>query len=180
MLAATKKVRNPFQDRSHVKLIYFAPKMTDIIQPLDASYIACLKSIYKKWLNREIYNGAIPDRLSKMTKISEISANLRPQIGKFCWRKTLYPEGLEEVVPEEVHAAAQEVEEENLQKVVHGLDQLFIVEEDPIGDEQGSKNEGLNADDDVEWLSWSKFPRMYPRNRRFNSRSAIIFLLYEK
>ena len=47
-----------------------------------------------------------------MTKISEISANLRPQIGKFCWRKTLYPEGLEEVVPEEVHAAAQEVEEE--------------------------------------------------------------------
>ena len=130
-------------------------------------------------MNREIYNGAIPDSLSKMTKISEISANLRPQIGKFCWRKTLYPEGLEEVVPEEVHAAAQEVEEENLQKVVHGLDQLFIVEEVPIGDEQGSKKVSTLM---TTWngLSWSKFPRMYPRNRRFNSRSAIIFLLYEK
>ena len=71
-----------------------------------------------------------------MTKISEISANLRPQNGKFFRRKTLYPEGLEEVVPEEVHAAAQEVEEENLQKVVHGLDQLFIDDEVPIGDDQ--------------------------------------------
>ena len=28
--------------------------------------------------------------------------------------------------------------------------------------------------------NWSKFPRRYPRNARFNKRSAIIFLLFEK
>ena len=84
------------------------------------------------------------------------------------------------MVPEEVHAAAQEVEEENLQKVVHGLDQLFIVEEDPIGDEQGSKNEGLNADDDVEWVELVKIPEDVPEKPKISSRSAIIFLLYEK
>ena len=149
--------------------------MTDIIRPLDASYVACLKSIYKKWLNREIFNGAIPDRLSKMTKISEISANLRPQIGKFCWRKTLYPEGLEEEVPEEVHAAAQEVEEENLQKVVHGLDQLFIVEEVPIGDEEGSKNEGLNADDDVEWVELVEIPEDVPEKPKVQLKISHYF-----
>ena len=156
-------------------MIYFAPNMTDKIQPLDGSYIACLKSIYKKWLNREIFNGAIPDRLSKMTKISEISANLRPQIGKFCWRKTLYPEGLEEVVPEEVHAAAQEVEEENLQKVVHGLDQLFIVEKVPIGDEEGSKNEALNADDDVEWVELVEIPEDVPEKPKVQLKISDYF-----
>ena len=150
-------------------MIYFAPKMTDIIQPLDASYIACLKSIYKKWLNREIYNGAIPDRLSKMTKISEISANLRPQIGKFCWRKTIYPEGLEEVVPEEVHAAAQEVEEENLQKVVHGLDQLFIDDEVPIGDDQ------VPVGDDVEWVELVEIPEEVPEKPKVQRKISDYF-----
>ena len=113
-------------------------------------------------MNREIYNGAIPDRLSKMTKISEISANLRPQIGKFCWRKTLYPEGLEEVVPEEVHAAAQEVEEENLQKVVHGLDQLFIDDEVPIGD-------------DVEWVELVEIPEEVPEKPKVQRKISDYF-----
>ena len=75
-----------------------------------------MKNKYKKWLNREIFNGEIPDRLSKMTKICEISTNMRPAVGQFCWRVTLYPEGIEEEAPAEVNAAAQETEEENLQK----------------------------------------------------------------
>ena len=29
--------------------------MTDKIQPLDASYIAVLKNVYKKWLNDQIF-----------------------------------------------------------------------------------------------------------------------------
>ena len=46
--------------------------------------------------------------------------------------------------------------------MVHGLDQLFLVEEVPIGDEQGSKNEGLNADDDAEWVELVEIPEDVP------------------
>ena len=42
-------------------------------------------------------------------------------------------QGIEKEVPAEVNAAAQEVEKENLQNMVHGLDQLFIDNEVPIG-----------------------------------------------
>ena len=31
-----------------------------------------------------------------------------------------------------------------------------------------------------QWANWSKFPRRYPKNPRFNERKAIIFLLFEK
>ena len=42
-------------------------------------------------------------------------------------------QGIEKEVPAEVNAAAQEVEKENLQNMVHGLDQLFIDNELHIG-----------------------------------------------
>ena len=58
-----QKIKKRWQEKEQ------SPNMTDKIQPLDASYIGCLKNIYKKWLNREIFNGEVPDRLSKMTKI---------------------------------------------------------------------------------------------------------------
>ena len=73
---------------------------------------------------------------------------MRPAVGKYCWKVTLYPEASEEEVPAEVNAAAQEVEEENLQKMVHGLDQLFI-NEVPIGD-------------DVEWVELVEIPEEVP------------------
>ena len=79
------------------------------------------------------------------------------------------------MVPEEVHAAAQEVEEENLQKVVHGLDQLFIVEEVPLGDEQGSKNEGLNADDDVDWVELVQIPEGVPEKPKVQLKISHYF-----
>ena len=75
----------------------------------------------------------------------------------------------------EVHAATQEVEEENLQKVVHGLDQLFIVEEVPIGDEEGSKNEGLNADDDVEWVELVEIPEDVPEKPKVQLKISDYF-----
>ena len=45
---------------------------------------------------------------------------------------TVYPEGIEEEAPAEVNAAAQETEEENLQKIVYDPDQMFIAAEVPI------------------------------------------------
>ena len=149
--------------------------MTDKIQPLDASYIGCLKNIYKKWLNREIFNGEVPDRLSKMTKICEISADMRPEVGQFCWKKTLYPEGIEEEAPAEVNAAAEEAEEENLQKLVHNLDQMFVAEEVPIGDDVGCDNGGLDVDDDVELVELVEIPEEVPEKRKVQQKISNYF-----
>ena len=160
----------------HFLLIsYIRPNLAIKSIPLDASYIGCLKSIYKKWLNREIFNGEVPDRLSKMTKICEISADMRPEVGQFCWKKTLYPEGIEEEAPAEVNAAAEEAEEENLQKLVHNLDQMFVAEEVPIGDDVGCDNGGLDADDDVEWVELVEIPEKVPEKRKVQQKISNYF-----
>ena len=142
---------------------------------MDASYIGCLKNIYKKWLNREILNGEVPDRLSKMTKICEISADMRPEVGQFCWKKTLYPEGIEEEAPAEVNAAAEEAEEENLQKLVHNLDQMFVAEEVPIGDDVECDNGGLDVDDDVELVELVEIPEEVPEKRKVQQKISNYF-----
>ena len=99
---------------------------------------------------------------------------------QFCWRVTLYPEGIEEEAPTEVNAAAKETEEENLQKIVLGLDQMFIAEEVPIGDEVECDNEGLNADDDVKWVQLVEIPEDLPEKpkvQRKKSHQKILNLL---
>ena len=59
--------------------------------------------------------------------------------------------------------------------MVHGLDQLFIVEEVPIGDEQGSKNEVLNADDDVEWVELVEIPEDVPEKPKVQLKISDYF-----
>ena len=59
--------------------------------------------------------------------------------------------------------------------MVHGLDQLFIVEEVPIGDEEGSKNEGLNADDDVEWVELVEIPEDVPEKPKVQLKISDYF-----
>ena len=100
---------------------------------------------------------------------------LRPAVGQFCWRVTLYPEGIEEEAPAEVNAAAQETEEENLQKIFHGIDQMFIAEEVPIGDEVECDNERLNADEDVEWVVLVEIPEEVPEKPKVQRKISDYF-----
>ena len=76
-------------------------------------------------------------------------------------------QGIEKEVPAEVNAAAQEVEEENLQNMVHGLDQLFIDNEVPIGDEVG-------------WVELVEIPEEVPEKPNVQRKSATIFLSFQK
>ena len=100
---------------------------------------------------------------------------MRPEVGQFCWRKTLYPERIEEEAPAEVNAAAQEAEEENLQKLVHGLDQMFIAEEFSIGDDVECDNEGVDADDDVECVELVEIPEEVPEKRKIQQKISDYF-----
>ena len=100
---------------------------------------------------------------------------MRPEVGQFCWKKTLYPEGIEEEAPAEVNAAAEEAEEENLQKLVHNLDQMFIAEEVPIGDDVECDNGGLDAEDDVEWVELVEIPEEVPEKRKVQQKISDYF-----
>ena len=63
-----------------------------------------------------------------MAQITEIVANLRPEVGQHCWRVTLFTEKEPLETPQEIVVSTKEVEEESLQKVVYGLDQMYIEE----------------------------------------------------
>ena len=66
-------------------------------------------------------------------------------------------------------------EEENLQKIVHGLDQMFIAEEVPIGDEVECDNEGLNADEDVKWVELVEIPEELPEKPKVERKRRDYF-----
>ena len=54
-------------------------------------YIACVKNVYKKWLNLELYkNPIVSSKFKKIEKLAEIVYSMRPEIGKYCWDKTIF------------------------------------------------------------------------------------------
>ena len=56
-------------DFTNVKIIYIGKLLTDKLQPLDNNYIACIKNIYKRWLNLEIFmTEEIPSKFDKLKK----------------------------------------------------------------------------------------------------------------
>ena len=70
--------------------------ITDNLQPLDSAFIACLKNVYKRWLNLEIFNSEqMPSKFDKIKRISEIFHSMLPEIGKYCWDATVYKENEE-------------------------------------------------------------------------------------
>ena len=61
-----------------------------------------------------------------------------------------------------MNAATEEAEEENLQKLVHNLDQMFIAEEVPIGD-------------DIEWVQLVEIPEEVPEKRKVQQKISDYF-----
>ena len=74
-----------------------------------------------------------------------------------------------------MNAATEEAEEENLQKLVHNLDQMFIAEEVPIGDDVECDNGGLDAEDDVEWVQLVEIPEEVPEKRKVQQKISDYF-----
>ena len=59
--------------------------------------------------------------------------------------------------------------------MVHSLDQMFIAEEVPIVDDVECDNEGLDADDDVEWLDLVEIPEEVPEKRKVQQKISDYF-----
>ena len=137
-------------------------------KPLDAGFYGCIKNQYRSWLNRQIYDAGLPDRLTKISKIAEISKNMRPAVGQFCWRVSLFPETITSETPEEVNASATEREEENYQKCLHGVDQMFIDDEILVGDTDVCEIEVL--DDDEECVELVEIPQERPEKPKIQKR----------
>ena len=124
----------------------------------------------------QIFNGEVPDRLSKMTKICEISADMRPEVCQFCWRKTFYPYEIEE----ERWLNRIQMSRRLRKKISKKWFMMFISEEVPIGDDREYDNEGLNTDDNVEWVKWVDFPEEVPEKRKVQKKISDYFTVFEK
>ena len=115
------------QNLSHIKLIYIGKRLTDKLQPLDHAFIACLKNVYKRWLNMEILKSEkVPAKFDKVKKITKILYAMRPEVGKFCWDSTIYKGNGEAEEPEEMINARVEIQEESMLKLTEGFDQMHI------------------------------------------------------
>ena len=131
-LIANQKIPN----LTKIKLVYIGRGLTDKLQPLDAAFIACLKNVYKRWLNLEIYKSEeMPSKFEKIRRISEILHTMWPQIGKYCWDVTVYKGNEDAEEPEEMIHSRVEIQEESLLKVTEGFDQMHI-EDDVEGIEE--------------------------------------------
>lgn len=127
----------PIPNFSNIKIVYIGRNMTDKLQPLDHNIIAVVKNIYKKWLNLELYKTEnTPSRFEKIKKITEILYSLRPEIGKYCWDKTIFKGNEEPKKPEEIIIAKEEIAEERMLKLTDGCDQMHINDDDEEDEEQ--------------------------------------------
>ena len=104
-------------------------RIINIKKPLDSSFIAVVKSKYRRWINLKIYAEGIPNKFSKITRIVEIAHEVPLKVGKRCWRVSLFPEDEIPEMPQEVLEAQEEIESEEIQKLVEGYDQMYIGDE---------------------------------------------------
>ena len=88
-----------------------------------------LKNKYRRWLNLKIYDGEIPNKFTKIIKVGEIAREMPLEVGKRCWRKCFHPKDEHPQIPQEVLDAQDEVESEEIQKLVEGYDQMYIGDE---------------------------------------------------
>ena len=119
-------------------------------------YIACVKNVFKKWLNLELYkNPIVPSKFKQIEKLAEIVYSMRPDIGKYCWDKTLFQDENELIwdVPEEMIESKLdyvEFQEEIEQKSTYGIDQMFI--------EDGMEDDEVEGNEEVEYFELVPVP----------------------
>ena len=65
----------------------------------------------------------------------EILYSIRPEVGRFCWDCKIYKGQDELEIPPEIIASHVEAQEEMMQKVTNGLDQMYIEEDAESNDE---------------------------------------------
>ena len=105
------------------------------MKPLDSAYIASSK-------------------FKKIEKLAEIVYSMRPEIGKYCWDKTIFRDEKELDVPEEMIESNVEFQEEIVQKLTYEVDQMFI--------EEGMESEEVEGNEEVEYFELVPVPDQVP------------------
>ena len=82
--ASPHKIANEF---SNIRIEFFRPNMTPLIQPQDQAFYATLKSRFQKY-KREflITREESPTQAEMFEKISELTLGLDPEFIKSCWK----------------------------------------------------------------------------------------------
>ena len=142
--------------------------MTDKLQPLDNNIIAVLKNQYKKGLNLD---GAIPVKFDKIQKMTEILYSMRPEIGKYCWNKTIFLRNEELEEPEEMIYSNGEVKEEILQKVTYGLDQMYVDDDTDDDEDDTEGNEEIEFLDFIPASDCGNVSENRPEKKKLNQKS---------
>ena len=150
--------------------------MTYKLQPLDNNIIAVLKNQYKKGLNLEIYkHGAIPVKFDKIQKMTEILYSMRPEIGKYCWNKTIFLGNEELEEPEEMIYSNVEVKEEILQKVTYGLDQMNVEGDTDENEDDTEGNEEIEFVDFIPAPDCGNVLENRPEKKKTQSKITSFF-----
>ena len=81
---------------------------------------------------------------------------MRPEIGKYCWDKTIFRDQNELIrdVPEEMMESDVEFQEEIEQKLTYGIDQMFI--------EEGMEDDEVQGNEEVEYFQLVPVPDQVP------------------
>ena len=79
---------------------------------------------------------------------------MRPEIGKYCWDKTIFRDEKEPYVPEEMIEENIEFQEEIEQKLTYGIDQMFI--------EEGMEDDEVEGNQVVEYFELVPVPDQMP------------------
>ena len=101
-------------------------------------------------------NTIVPSKFKKIEKLAEIVYSMRPEIGKYCWDKTIFWDENELIqdVPGEMMESDVEFQEEIEQKLTYGIDQMFI--------EEGMEDDEVEVNQDVEYFELVPVPDQMP------------------
>ena len=86
--------------------------------------------------------------------MAEIVHSIRPECGKNCWDKTIYRDEKELDVPEEMIESNVEFQEEIVQNLTYGVDQMFI--------EEGMESDEVDGNEEVEYFELVPAPDQVP------------------
>ena len=93
-------------------------------------------------------------KIQENRKLAEIVHSMRPESGKNCLDKTIFRDEKELDIPEEMIESNVEFQEEIVQKLTYGVDQMFI--------EEGMESDEVEGNEEVEYFELVPEPDQVP------------------
>ena len=118
----------------------------------------------------------MPSKIEKIEKLSEIIYGMRPEVGQYCWNATLSEKKINAESPLEISSAQNELENENVQKICLGLDQMYIEQEFDSEDDEKSAEAIEEAEEMVTLVLVPEEEENQPEKRKIQSKLTNYFV----